>query len=521
MTNPTIPSRATRVTLFEDRAEVTRVAEVSFVKGTAFLAIEGVTAFADERSVEARIIATEGAEAPVARILSARVRYRIVAEKKLGREAIEAIEAEARAARDHIRELGEEIARAHSALERSRSLRKQWTLGVAEAPRRARAPETLARWREALRAIDASSAEALRRGGDARKARSDAELALQRAEARLREGLIEEPRHDAIIEVEIEAEAEGHAQIEVSYRTPAALWRPEHLIRLDGEELRAVSYATAWQRTGERWEDVELRFSTARPARAASPPLLTDDRLVARRKTSEERRHIHVDLREQAIATAGLDRGARAVDEMPGVDDGGEPVTLASKGRTTIPSNGRPIRVEVGSFSLRATVERVVFPEIAPVAHLRATATLEGAGPILAGPLRVARGASLVGRSKIGFIGRGEPFEVGLGPDDGVRVRREAREERDVTAVIGTQKIKRTVKIHLVNLSDEPRKVLVVERVPVSEIDDVEITIFEAGGFERDRDGLLRREVELPENGTMTLEIGYEIRASSKVVLPM
>ena len=63
------------------------------------------------------------------------------------------------------------------------------------------------------------------------------------------------------------------------------------------------------------------------------------------------------------------------------------------------------------------------------------------------GPVRIARDKSLVGRAKIGFIGKGEPFEVGLGTDDGVRVRRTQTEQRDTVPVTGTQKIRRAVKV--------------------------------------------------------------------------
>ena len=136
--------------------------------------------------------------------------------------------------------------------------------------------------------------------------------------------------------------------------------------------------------------------------------------------------------------------------------------------------------------------------------------------------MRIARGQSLVGRARLDFVGKGEPFEVGLGTDEGVRVRRSHIDHRETTAVTGTQKVKRAVKVYLSNLSSEARRVLVTERIPVSEIDDVEITLTAAGGFRNEgKDGFLHREVDLPPNATQTLEIAYELRASSRVVLPM
>jgi hypothetical protein len=78
------------------------------------------------------------------------------------------------------------------------------------------------------------------------------------------------------------------------------------------------------------------------------------------------------------------------------------------------------------------------------------------------------------------------------------------------------------VKVYLSNLSSEPRRVLVTERVPVSEIEDVEITVTESGGWKREgEDGFLKREVELAANATEELGLGYEIRAAARVVLPV
>jgi len=55
----------------------------------------------------------------------------------------------------------------------------------------------------------------------------------------------------------------------------------------------------------------------------------------------------------------------------------------------------------------------------------------------------------------------------------------------------------------------------------VSEIEDVEVSLTNASGWKHDKaDGFLRRTVELAPHATETLGLGYELRASSKVVLP-
>jgi len=527
--------RAIAVTFFEDRAEVARRAKVMLLRGSQWIAITGVSPFVDERTVAARVrsAASSPAEAPRATIHSARVRWRAHDEKALDRREIERLEAEEKTARRSVDDAVRDRARADRRIDQINALCTKWAAEAAKVAPGARAEDRIAAWREAWSALASSATEAHAAIASANERREHANEIAARAEHRLREGTLATPRYEAVIEVDIEAEEDGEeAEIEITYRVPCALWRPEHLFRLapldpektekqaSSRSVEIVTWATVWHAAGEKWEGVQARFSTARPARDAAPPLVRDDVLYLRRKTAEERSRVLVEAREQANQVAGLDRGARAVDEMPGVDDGGEPLVLEATEPLTIASDGRPHRVEVQKRTLAADVDRVLYPELGGAAHVRATLTLTGA-PLLAGPVRVARGASLVGRSKVPFIATGEPFELGFGPDDGVRARRHVEEQRDTTAIIGTQKIRRRVDVFLSNLSGETRALTITERVPVSEIDDVEITMLESADFpSKDADGFLRAKVTLSPQETKRLGFAYEIRAGSNVVLP-
>ncbi|WP_438026815.1 DUF4139 domain-containing protein [Sorangium sp. So ce233] len=565
------PSAARAVTLFEDRAEVVRAARVEVAAGAQWVAIGGVSVFVDERTVQARVAPAGGPEgAGAARVTAARVRWRAHREAALGREAIDALEREHREASR--RAAAAELARDRASRREAHldQLLARWAHAMGEVPKDAGEPARLASWRAGVEALRAALDEALAASAEARAARAHAEDDARRATARLREGSVEQPRYEAVIEVEIHAPAPQPVEIELTYRAACAVWRPEHLARLSvdgadaagdaagaggaataagaGDAAAAVAggaaaqgtrgsvelttWATAWQATGEAWENVAARFSTARPARSAEAPLLADDVLRLRRKTDLERRRVVVEARDQAITAAGLDRGARAVDEMPGVDDGGEPLVFEATEPVTLPSDGRPLRVEIARRALPAELALVLYPEAHPAAHLRATATLDGSGagrgggagrprPLLAGPVRIARGGSLVGRARLDFVGAGEPFELGFGVDDAVRVRRTVDEEQDTSAITGSRKIRRRVKLSLSNLSSIAKRVLVTERIPVSEVADVEVALVEALGWTlEEKDGFLRSRVELPPKGLKTMSFSYELRAGASVVLP-
>lgn len=518
---PAASSEAVRVTFFEDRAEVQRRAVCDVPSGVSIVLVSGVTVAIDDPSLVA------GIKGDRARVIAARVVRRARTEPTGSKGELAATEALRDEARRGLADAEAALARARAEEARAIHMANLWTDTVRQVPRGT--PEEpgagVARWRAAFDRMQAFTLHALGSISTCEKALVDARAELQRAEARYALARVAQTRYEAVVEVQVEAREAHAVQIDLVYRTPCALWRPEHLCRLvkDGDDcaIHARTWATVWQNTGETWKDVTCRFSTARPAQSASAPLVTEDVLTLRKKSDYERGRVVVETRDQTVAVAGLQRGARAVEEMPGVEDGGEPLWLESLRPATIPSDGAPVRVDLAEAKVECAVDRVAYPERTEAVHVRATATLTAPVPLLAGPVTVVRGGEVMGRGRVGFVGRGEPFELGFGVDDGLRVRRHVEEKREVTSVIGTQKIQRSVKVYVSNLGGESKRLTVSERVPVSEIEDVKVSLAQTGGGKHDaRDGFLRWEIDVPPRGTHEVSFTYRIEAGARVVLP-
>lgn len=512
-----VDSTPVRVTFFEDRAEVLRKARCAVPAGVSWVRLGGIATMVSDPSV---LPSVSGGSA---RVLASRVLRRVREVPMFGDVEVKTAEADQRAAvaRRVAAERGVEAAQAQEA--RTASLMDAWIMALRRVPHAA--STGLSGWRTAYQQLTTAQIASLDAVATARAELLAAQIDEARANARQKEARRTQPRYEAAIELQIEAAAPAELGIEVTYRTPCALWRPEHLCQLisrsDGMQVSITTWATVWQRTGEDWRDVQLRFSTARPAQAATPPLLSEDNLRLRRKSDAERRNVVIEVREQAIQLAGLGRGGSAVEEMPGVDDGGEPLVFEVARPTNVPSTGQPLRIEINSLTLPCQVERIAYPERGPAVHLRATATLSGPRPLLAGPVHVVRGKELCGRGRVNYVGRGEPFELGFGVDDSLRVRRAVEESRETTAVVGTQKIARTIKLYVSNLSGERRKLLLSERVPVSEIRDVEVTVGPSSGMRYDpKDGFAQFDLDLEGRATRELSLSYRIEAASRVVLP-
>lgn len=512
-----VASVAARVTLFEDRAEVLRRAQVAVAAGISWVSVAGVTTLIDDPSVLCNV------RGGTARVLASRVLRRLREVPLASAGELAAAEADKRAATARRTTAERAAERATTQERRHASFLGQWIEALQRVPRTRQSG--LAPWRTAFTQLTEAHILSIELLTAAQKERDSARRDEQRALQRVAQARRTEPRYEAAIELQLEAPAAGELTLELTYRTPCALWRPEHLGRLTqtadgGAQLQLTTSAVVWQRTGEDWREVQCRFSTARPTQLATPPLLSEDALRLRRKTDQERRTTVVEARDQSIAVAGLD-GARAAAEMPGVDDCGEPLLLEASRPATLPATGQPIRVELGTLTLPCQVDRICYPERGPAAHLRATATLSGPRPLLAGPIAVVRNGELCGRGRLPYVGRGEPFEIGFGTDDGVRVRRQLQESREVTPVVGTQKVTRTIKLFVSNLSSTPRQLSLTERIPVSELREVEVTLLSSTGLHFDpKDGFAKFPLELPARATRELQLVYRIEAPARVVLP-
>ncbi len=512
-----VQAPAVQITFFEDRAEVVRRAIVQVPAGCSWVTLLGAGVFLDDPSVVVKV------RGDGVRTLSTRVLRSMRSISELGPDEVKRLEAESRKAERERKEAEQGLDRVDRARSRTTALVEAWAQAMERTPRAAQ--DGMEGWKASFEELQQRMLEALDRAGHFRTEARQAKRAESQALLRLDLGKRVSPDYRAAIEVQLESQTEQQIELEATYRTPCAVWRPEHVARLvtnaDGShELEVLTLATVWQATGEAWDGVQCKFSTARPARSASPPLLSEDVISSRRKTDQERKQVVVEQRDEAIAKVGIDRGTRKVEEMPGVDDGGEPVNYEASRPCTVVSDGYPFRVELVSRRMPCKVDRVAYPEVTEAVHYRATATLGGSTPLLAGPVWIARGSAMVGRSKTGFVGQGEPFELGMGMDDGLRVRRTFEEKRDTTPVIGTQKINRKVQLFVSNLSGSERSLQVVERYPVSELEDVKVELTShREGQVNARDGFVRYDVTVPRSGTKELLLEYRIEAASRVVM--
>jgi uncharacterized protein (TIGR02231 family) len=496
-----------RVTLLEDRAQVRRAGALVLEPGDWRVVVEGASPVLADRTLLCR--------ASGASVLEARVVRRL----RIGRREATPDQAVLLAERERLQAAGLPVRNRLAALERHRQ-----RLGAAldllldginrELPWAERREE---RWERDLERVLEQQREVL---AELRLRQAElADLTSQAGTAALQELTTRDgPPLLTRLEVELRVARAGTVELELDYMVPCAMWRPIHRAALQGGAVRFACEGAVWQATGEDWEEVELAFSTARPTRRSEPPLLTDDELRLQRRQDKG---VQVQVREEAIHTVGEGQGeARRASELPGVDDGGETRTLGAPARATIRATGRLHRVPIFAWEAPAEVDRIARPERSPLVHLRSRQVNPGPHPILAGPLELLRESGYVGLGEVGFVGPGERFVLGWGADDGLRVRREVEEEREVARLTGKQTITRKVTLQLSNLEPLPASFGLEERVLVSEVEQVKVALDPAGTkppAQADAQGIVAWKVTVPPRGTREVELLYRITASSSV----
>jgi uncharacterized protein (TIGR02231 family) len=206
---------------------------------------------------------------------------------------------------------------------------------------------------------------------------------------------------------------------------------------------------------------------------------------------------------------------------MPGLDDGGEAVLLAAPARGTVPSDGEPHRIPLSSFSAPANVERVGVPELSPAVSLVARFPNAGKHVLLAGPVDLLRSSGFIGRGQLKFAANGETVKLSFGSEDGMRIERQLEEKTEEARLTGRRTTRKQVKLFVSNASNEPARVIVEERIPVSEVKDVEIQVLnkecKPAPSGVSNEGIARIELQCAAGATQEVAFAWELSAAAKV----
>jgi uncharacterized protein (TIGR02231 family) len=318
------------------------------------------------------------------------------------------------------------------------------------------------------------------------------------------------------VSIDLEATASGEVALGLRYQVDGARWWPSYNARLDEQDGRVtLEYSgIVSQRTGEPWTDVTLSLSTANPTVSGDLPAL-DAWYLGRDDGGFNMSGGRVDELLNPSQTVTVARPATE-GSLEGAKKSGGTVVFEVTGRREVPGDGSEQRIPIGSQSFASTLELSTVPKLVPEVYRRARLVYDGDAPLLPGAVSTYVDADLVGSGALATVVPGEELKLSFGTDDRFRVTRQLV-SRTTELVGGKKNVRYTFdfRISVQSFADAPIEVLVTDQLPVSELERVTVEAIDVGQVlppqPDDPPGMLRWRPTLAPGEKITLPLRFSV----------
>jgi uncharacterized protein (TIGR02231 family) len=331
------------------------------------------------------------------------------------------------------------------------------------------------------------------------------------------------------VAVTVQADVPTTAQVEISYMIGGASWSPQYDVHAgdDTQKIVLTAYGVIRQRTGENWEDIKVVLSTARPQLGTSVPdldpwildLVQPPSAPSIRATSPQGFKSELRRNFAGNEAAGVSADDASVQTLAAtVEQRGFSAVYKVPGNTTVPSDGEPHRTTISRQEMTAKAEFTATPKLMPGAFVKAKVQNANAAPLLPGPLNVFMGNDFIGSSQLSLVGPEGAFDVFLGKDDGIKVQRKDKVRKEETSGLlqKSRLIKTGYTIEVENMKRTEVAITVKDQIPVSSISQIRVRttgVDPKPSKDTKETGELAWEIKLKPKEKKTITVDLEIEA--------
>lgn len=506
-------SRITAVTVYADRAQVTRSASVELKPGTNLIRFDALPLTLAEDSLR-----VEGKGTGKARIAGLTVKNVFL--ERLKEQKIRALEDEIRALTAKVEGIE---ARSKGLLAQASfidSIKVGWSERVSKEIGMGK--PTTAELSEASRFVGEGIGkveEGLYRAEEEKRPLAEKIGALKKE---LEQSRGERHKEVRSVEVAIEASKAMRFDVELSYLVEQARWEPAYDVRLaaDGTSAELTYRGMVWQKSGEDWPGVQLSLSTASPEMGGAPPELSPWHVQFYLPPPPARIMGGAYKSEMAFAPSpapmALAKGSPVLME-PALPQS----ALATEGATSvlfnivqpvdIPADGTRQGTTITLASLPVSAEYITVPKLSPLVYLKSEVKNSTPYPLLSGPANIFNDATFTGKESLKTVASTEKFDLFFGADHQLKVKRESERIRKEAGLLGKNRITYRVSVELENLKKKGVTVTLLDQLPLAANEEIKVSLEEARPHpdEVKPDGTLLWKVSLAPGEKKT--IPYEI----------
>lgn len=295
-----------------------------------------------------------------------------------------------------------------------------------------------------------------------------------------------------IIKVSLAKERAGQITLDLSYVITGPTWRPLYSLRASSDsDAISVEYdALVNQATGEAWQDVALKLSTARVNVSGVMPVLHPWRLAfyppapvrsapkAKRRESEANAPFEEAMKASA---AGIADDAMLDMEMnvptASVESGGTAVVFVVGGGGTISGDNNSTRVSILRCEFPASFRYAATPKLSEFAYLTGKIKNDSEFPLLPGKANVFYDGGFVSVSQLALVMPQQEMEVSLGVDEGVKIEHRFLRRFKKNQGLMAKRISEQFdyQIRITNNRAKEIEIEVLDQFPIAENKDISV----------------------------------------------
>jgi len=492
-----LKSIISNVTVFTDRAQITRLAKVSLPKG------ENVVVFSDlPEKIEQKSIQVKGLGEAVLKD----IKFKQVFHHKIQNEVVAKLVEKAQEFKRNISIINENILIEQRELEFVEKIVSKIThVAEKETAGEELNPEKWMKMVDFYRKKNEEIINKIRDYNSEKKKLNEKMKVIQHEVASIGNNQNKRTNH---VEVVVENKSEKEILLSLTYIVYGAYWAPLYDIRVSTEDKNVVvEYkAQVTQNTGEAWENVDLAISTAQVNVSGTIPELSPWRVnfytpaplpppspKMYSKTSRKmKKSRSIDLDEMSDSLK-MDESDAPLIEKPQakVKTGATSVLFEITSKSTILNDNQPHKVNILIEDLSAEFTYAIIPKLSQYAYLKAKIKNETEYPFLPGETNIFLDGSFVANSTLKLIAPTEEFETSLGVDEGIKVEHKLikKYKKNTGLISKKNNIVFEYQTIITNNKKHTHKIINYNQLPISQHEDISIELIDPK-YKEDTDDL-------------------------------
>lgn len=325
-------------------------------------------------------------------------------------------------------------------------------------------------------------------------------------------------RNTSEIVVAVSAKSQTDVELVIDYVVANAGWVPLYDLRaINTKEPLSLFYkANVFQRTGENWNNVKLRLSTANPSLGGVKPDLRPWLIDFYQKPYYDQYRKRAAREDAPAPSQAMESKADAgtIADFVTVQQTSVNTQFDISIPYTVISASKPTTVDIGRFDLNVTFRYAATPKLDPDAFLMAGATGWSEFNLLPGDANVFFEGTFVGKTFLDPQSIKDTLFLSMGRDRRIVVKREKIKDFNSHAVIGlNQKEDHGFEINVRNNQSLPVTIAIDDQIPVSGNSDIQVALLDGGGAQyTPADGKLVWKITLKPNENRKLTYRFEVK---------